>query len=60
MNIIELIADALETPAGAYDRMLDMGVDKGVIDAILALIRDKSVELTDQLSNGVYTFWVKQ
>jgi hypothetical protein len=47
MNIIELIADALQTPEGAYDRMLEMGVQQQVIDHVLALNRDKSVTITD-------------
>lgn len=52
MNIIELIADALQNPEGAYDRMLGMGVQHDVIDHILALNRDKSVEVTDDFSNA--------
>lgn len=48
MNIIELIADALQCPDGAYDRMIAMGVQPDVIDAILALNwGDNSAELSD-------------
>ena len=41
MHLLEIIADAMENPEGAYDRMLEMGVQHDVIDNILALSRDE-------------------
>ena len=38
MNILELIADVIDEPEGAFERLSDMGVHQTVIDAILPLI----------------------
>lgn len=40
MNLLQLIADMIEAPDGAYDRLIGYGVPTQVIDGILALQRD--------------------
>jgi hypothetical protein len=39
MHLLKIIADVLEEPNGAWDRMLAMGVQQEVADHVLALVR---------------------
>ena len=38
MNLLELIANVIDEPEGAFERLSEMGVHQTVIDAILPLV----------------------